>query len=244
MKSSLRHFLMIITAVTLSVSFAQDAETMSKALTTFYQQVAFADAYKIFCDTAAPDLGPTNTQALSTWQAANNVSQIEQLATQFSALSPEMAQAFQTTSAAFQSQFAERFAGQKTEACADLPTLLQGEDSSLTTLYPQEMQLLPSMAAMLGQLDSGQTTSDPSNNPLATDQANNPLATAQPTPQVTTPSTGASGLSGLYNYYNSGYDLDANGMVVPHSPKYWYFFLTGMFTKATSVTKPSIAPTM
>jgi hypothetical protein len=219
MKPFFRHLLMLGVGAFFGV-FAQDADTMSKALTTLYEQVAFIDAYKTYCDTAVPDSNATNSQALTTWKSSNNVSQLEQLVVQFSALSPEMAQAFQTTGTAFQTQFAERFAGIEAEACADLPRLLQGEDSSLTALYPDEMQLLPSMAEMVGQPDSGEAA-----NPLA-EQTDEPLATT-PDSQPLSPPAGAGGLSGLYHYLDTGYTLDAYGGVVPNGYDYWYFFPDG-----------------
>jgi uncharacterized membrane protein YiaA len=42
---------------------------------TLYEQVTFVDAYKTYCDTAAPELGSTNMQAVTSWKAANNVAQ-------------------------------------------------------------------------------------------------------------------------------------------------------------------------
>jgi hypothetical protein len=225
--SSFNIIVMIISFVLTQFVSAQDVEAMSKALTTLYEQVALVDAYKTYCDTAVPDSNATNTQAVSTWKAANNVSQIEQLVTQFSALSPEMAQAFQTTGAAFQAQFAERFAGTEAEACGNLPELLQGEDSSLLTLYPQEMQLLPSIAEMLG---SGQTSSEQSANPLATPQID---TAANTQPATTPPATGTNTLSGLYSNYDTGstFDGTGTGSFVANGPDYWYFFPDGYVYK-------------
>jgi hypothetical protein len=153
----LRNVFSVMAVTIFPLMSAQDVEAMSEALGTLYEQVAFVDGYKTYCDTAVPDSTATNTQAVTTWKTANNVSQIEQVVTQFSALSPEIAQSFQSISTEFQTVFAKRFVGIEAQACGDLPRLLAGEDSSLTTLYPQEMQLLPSMAEMLGQTDTGQT---------------------------------------------------------------------------------------
>ncbi len=156
MKPFIRHLFVLVIAAFFHAS-AQDTDAMSSALTTLYEQVAFVDAYKSYCDSAAPDSSTTNTEALTTWKTANNVAQIERVVTQFSALSPDIAQSYQDISTEFQAVFAKRFAGIETEACGDLPRLLEGEDSSLTALYPQEMQLLPSMAELLGQTSTGQT---------------------------------------------------------------------------------------
>jgi hypothetical protein len=228
MKSFFRHLLLLVTSAFFYAS-AQDANAMSKALTTLYQQVAFVDAYKTYCDTAAPDSNATNAQAVSAWKTANSVSQIEQLVAQFSALSPDIAQSFQSTSATFQAQFTERFAGKEVEACGDLPRLLQGEDSSLLTLYPQEMQLLPSIAKALGQADSGQTESGQSANPLATPQSDTTNSQATTTP----PPTGTNTLSGLYSNYDTGatFDGTGTGSFVAKGPDYWYFFPDGYVYK-------------
>jgi hypothetical protein len=215
MNLSLRRAVFMLISVA-SVSFAQDADTISKAITTLYEQIAFVDAYKTFCDTAVPDSSATNTQAVTSWKTENNVAQIEQLATQFAATSPEAAQALQTIGATFQTQFAERFSGQEATACANLPALLQ--NSSLTALYPQEMQLLPNITEMFGQATSESTITSGQNNPLANASA---------------PPTGAGGLSGLYNYYSSDYSLGVDGSVIPDPPKYWYFFPDGYVYKGT-----------
>jgi hypothetical protein len=211
----------------LPLGFTQDAAAVSRALTTLYQQVAFVDAYKTFCDTAVPDSSATNIQAVANWKAANNVAQIEQLITQFSAASPEVAQTFQDVSARFQTQFTQRFAGQEEVACTDLPTLLQGEDSSLTTLYPEEMQLLPSIAEMFDQAPPESTELE-QNNPLAT-----PAQTTLNTQPTTLPSTDATLLSGLYSNYDTGstFDGTGTGSFVANGPDYWYFFPDGYVYK-------------
>jgi hypothetical protein len=229
MKPFFRHLLISVSSIFFCAS-AQDAATMSKALTTLYEQVAFVDAYKTYCDTAAPDSNASNTQAVSAWKTANNVSQIEQLVAQFSARSSDMAQSFQSTSATFQAQFTERFAGKEVEACADLPRLLQ--DSSLLTLYPQEMQLLPSIAEALGQTNSGQTQADAeqSTNPLANPQSD---TTANSQATTTPPPTGTNTLAGLYSNYDTGstFDGTGTGSFVANGPDYWYFFSDGYVYK-------------
>jgi hypothetical protein len=225
LRNSFNIIMMIIFLVLTQFTSARDVEAMSKALTTLYEQVVFVDAYKTFCDTAAPDSNATNTQAVTTWKAANNAAQIEQLVAQFSASSPDMTQAFQNIGAAFQTQFAERFAGQEATACANLPALLQ--DSSLTALYPEEMQLLPSIAEMFGQAISEPTASEP-NNPLAT-----PTQTTPNTQPTTPPSTDATMLSGLYSNYDTGatFDGTGTGSFVANGPDYWYFFPDGYVYK-------------
>jgi hypothetical protein len=208
-------------------AFAQDTNAMSKALITLYEQIAFVDAYKTYCDTAAPDSTLVNTQAVNAWKTDNNVSHVEQLVTQFSALSPDIAQAFQSTGAAFQAQFTERFAGIEAEACEDLPRLLQGEEANLTALYPREMQLLPSIAEALGQANSSQTNSEQTNS----EQNANPLANPQTNAQITTPPpSGTSSLSGLYVSYETGSGFDGTGFV-PNGPDLWYFFSDGYVYK-------------
>lgn len=214
MKLFFRHLFVLVVAVFFP-ALAQDTAAMSEALTTLYEQVAFVDAYKSYCDTAAPDSTATNTQAVSAWKTANNVSQIEQLVTQFSALSPDIAQNFQSTNEAFRAQFTERFAGMEAEACADLPRLLQGEDSNLMALYPNEMQLLPGIAEMLGQTNTEQT---------------NPLTTPPTNSQATTPPSGTSTLTGLYVSFETGSGFDGTGFV-PNGPDLWYFFSDGYVYK-------------
>jgi hypothetical protein len=217
MKPFFRHLFVFFMAAFFQ-AFAQDTDIMGNALTTLYEQVAFVDAYKSYCDTAVPDSSTSNTQAVTSWKAESNVAQIEQLATQFAATSPEATQALQSIGATFQTQFAERFSGTEATACANLPALLQ--NSSLTELYPQEMQLLPSIAQMLGQ--GASESSAP---------ATNPLGNTEPATQA--PPTGAGSLSGLYNYYSSDYSLGVDGSVIPDPPKYWYFFPDGYVYKGT-----------
>lgn len=181
MNLSLRHLVFILISVA-SVSFAQGTDEISKAISTLHEQISFVTAYKTYCDTVAPDLSSANTEALTSWEAANSVAQIKQLVTGFSAISADMAKGFEILGTQFSpEQFAEYFAGKEVESCTNFPQVLA--DSSLTELYPQEMQLLPTMGDTLDRLASNSTTPTQTS-PTPSAQDSNPLTQATPSTQT------------------------------------------------------------
>jgi hypothetical protein len=81
--------------------------------------------------------------------------------------------------------------------------------------------------AVATKLGGNDTATGQADNPLGAQQNTNPLQTTA----QTTPAKDAGGLSGLYKYYDSSYEVNVDGSVVPNPPKYWYFFSDGYVYK-------------